>query len=181
MERSQALAMTINPGTPASVDSIDRSEQCAICKLHSDVEHLRGLEIWRSRHWLLRHHPHPSPLLGWCLLDARRHLAGAIDFLGDEADEWGTVVQQASQLVKKVSGCDRVYLIAFGEGARHLHLHLIPRFQEDQRSSAWSVADLYRDVEAGRQPVVQAEKVQEFLLAARLQAQNGFTIGFNKS
>ena len=173
--------MAINPHTPPPVDSIDCSEHCAICELHSDVQHLREVEIWRNRHWLLRHHPHPSPLLGWCLLDARRHLAGAIDFLGDEADEWGTVVQQASKLVKTVSGCDRVYLIAFGEGARHLHLHLIPRFQEDQRSAAWSVADLYRDVEAGRQRLVQPENIQEFLVAARLLAQNGFMIGPNKS
>ena len=173
--------MAINPHTPPPVDSIDCLEHCAICELHSDVQHLREVEIWRNRHWLLRHHPHPSPLLGWCLLDARRHLAGAIDFLGDEADEWGTVVQQASKLVKTVSGCDRVYLIAFGEGARHLHLHLIPRFQEDQRSAAWSVADLYRDVEAGRQRLVQTENVQEFLVAARLLAKNGFMIGPNKS
>ena len=169
--------MAINPHTPPPVDSIDCSEHCAICELHSDVQHLREVEIWRNRHWLLRHHPHPSPLLGWCLLDARRHLAGAIDFLGDEADEWGTVVQQASKLVKTVSGCDRVYLIAFGEGARHLHLHLIPRFQEDQRSAAWSVADLYRDVEAGRQRLVQTENIQEFLVASRLLAQNGFMVG----
>ena len=169
--------MAINPHTPPPVNSIDCSEHCAICELHSDVQHLREVEIWRNRHWLLRHHPHPSPLLGWCLLDARRHLAGAIDFLGDEADEWGTVVQQASKLVKTVSGCDRVYLIAFGEGARHLHLHLIPRFQEDQRSAAWSVADLYRDVEAGRQRLVQTENIQEFLVASRLLAQNGFMVG----
>ena len=166
--------MAINPHTPPPVDSIDCSEHCAICELHSDVEHLREVEIWRNRHWLLRHHPHPSPLLGWCLLDARRHLAGAIDFLGDEADEWGTVVQQASKLVKTVSGCDRVYLIAFGEGARHLHLHLIPRFQEDQRSAAWSVADLYRDVENGRELPAQFKSVEEFLAAARLQVQKGF-------
>ncbi len=156
--------------------NIESSEHCGICEIHSDVDQLRNLEIWRNRHWLLRHHPHPSPLLGWCLLDARRHLSGAIDFLGDEAAEWGSVVQQASKLVQKVSGCDRVYLIAFGEGARHLHLHLIPRFQKDLRSAAWSVADLYRDVETGLEKPVQSESVEEFLAAARLQSQNEFMI-----
>ena len=75
-----------------------------------------------------------------------------------------------------MSGCDRVYLIAFGEGARHLHLHLIPRFQEDQRSAAWSVADLYRDVEAGKELPIQIETVEKFLVAARLQVQNGFML-----
>ena len=166
--------MAIHSGTSSSDDSVDRSERCAICALHASVERLRDLEIWRNRRWLLRHHPHPSPLLGWCLLDARRHLAGAIDFLDDEADEWGSVVQQASKLVKTVTGCDRVYAIAFGEGARHLHLHLIPRFQADQRSAAWSVADLYRDVENGRELPAQFKSVEEFLAAARLQSQKGF-------
>ena len=166
--------MAINSETLPPVDSMDCSANCAICELHSNVEHLREVEIWRNRHWLLRHHPHPSPLLGWCLLDARRHLASTIDFLGDEAAEWGAVVQQASKLVQKVSGCDRVYMIAFGEGARHLHLHLIPRFQEDQRSAAWSVADLYRDVETGRELPAQFKSVEEFLAAARLQSQKGF-------
>ncbi len=166
--------MAIHSGTSSSDDSVDRSERCAICALHASVERLRDLEIWRNRRWLLRHHPHPSPLLGWCLLDARRHLAGAIDFLDDEADEWGSVVKQASKLVKTVTGCDRVYAIAFGEGARHLHLHLIPRFQADQRSAAWSVADLYRDVETGREQPVPFDSVEKFLEAARLQSQKSF-------
>jgi diadenosine tetraphosphate (Ap4A) HIT family hydrolase len=73
-----------------------------------------------------------------------------------------------------VTGCDRVYAIAFGEGARHLHLHLIPRFQADQRSAAWSVADLYRDVETGREQPVPFDSVEKFLAAARLQSQEGF-------
>ena len=50
-----------------------------------------------------------------------------------------------NRLVKHVSGCDRVYAIAFGEGARHLHLHLIPRCNGIPETEAWAVADLYRD------------------------------------
>ena len=49
--------MAINPDTPTSVDLIECSEHCGICEIHSDIEHLRELEIWRSRHCLLRHHP----------------------------------------------------------------------------------------------------------------------------
>jgi len=168
--------MAANPDQAASDHLPVCLEDCAICELHSDVVRLSEVEIWRNPLWLLRHHPGPSPLLGWCLLDARRHIAGPIDFVDEEAREWGNVVQKASRLIQHLTGCDRVYAIAFGEGARHLHLHLIPRFQEDQRSEAWSVADLYRDVEAGREPPVQIENVEEFLVAARLQAQKSFMI-----
>jgi diadenosine tetraphosphate (Ap4A) HIT family hydrolase len=53
-------------------------------------------------------------------------------------------VRHASQLVQQITGCERVYAIAFGEGAPHLHLHLIPRHVSNPLTAAWSVADLYR-------------------------------------
>lgn len=143
---------------------------CAICSLHRNLNHLAEHELWRSERWLLRHHPQPSPLVGWCLLDSRRHLGGPIDFEPAEAREWGLMVQRAAQLVKRGSQCDRVYAIAFGEGARHLHLHLIPRHGDDDRSAAWSVADLYRRVEAGAEPAASAERVQRFISEVRAHA-----------
>ena len=98
---------------------------CPICALHGNQAELTAHEIWRNDLWLLRHHPRPAPLAGWCLLDSRRHCGGPINFVPEEAQDWGVVVQRASQLVRAVTGCERVYAIAFGEGARHLHLHLI--------------------------------------------------------
>ena len=120
--------------------------------------------------WILRHHPDPAPLLGWCLLDAVRHLSGPSNFQPDEAMEWGLIVQQASTLVQSLSGCDRVYAIAFGEGARHLHLHLIPRFADDPRTKAWTVADHYRGVEAGLVPAVPTVNLEAWVNGARLVA-----------
>jgi hypothetical protein len=92
---------------------------CAICRLHGDAASA-AFEIARSDLWLLRHHPDPAPLAGWLLLDARRHLAGPLAFTDREATSWGRAVRHASQLVQQLTGCDRVYAIAFGEGAPHL-------------------------------------------------------------
>ena len=69
--------------------------------------------------------------------------------------------------MRAVTGCERVYAIAFGEGARHLHLHLIPRSADDPRTSAWKIADLYRDVEAGKVNAASADCVNEWVLRAR--------------
>ena len=149
------------------MDHATAKAPCAICALHADDNRLSNDLIWRGKRWLLRHHPLPAPLVGWCLLDAERHLGGALEFNAEEAASWGPMVQQASQLVKSLSGCDRVYAIAFGEGARHLHLHLIPRHGTDQRTAAWSVADLYRQVELGEQPAASADQVAAFIAAAR--------------
>jgi diadenosine tetraphosphate (Ap4A) HIT family hydrolase len=140
---------------------------CAICQIHGTPSHQESYEIGRGALWLLRHHPDPSPLAGWLLLDARRHLGGPLSFCDQEASSWGGAVRHASQLVQGLTGCERVYAIAFGEGAPHLHLHLIPRFASDPASAAWSVADLYRAVVAGERPAADPERVQGLVAQAR--------------
>lgn len=72
--------------------------------------------------------------------------------------------------MQELTGCDRVYAIAFGEGARHLHLHLISRFGSEPASEAWKVADLYCTVTAGSRPAAATEVVAKFVERAR-QAQ----------
>lgn len=132
---------------------------CGVCQLHNDPAARSRYEIGRDTLWILRHHPDPAPLPGWLLLDASRHLGGPIDFRPQEAAAWGGAVQAASRLVQDLTGCERVYAIAFGEGARHLHLHLIPRFAQEPASEAWRVADLYRAMVEGSRPPAAAEQV----------------------
>ena len=141
---------------------------CGVCELHGTVgASLSRYEIARTPLWVLRHHPDPSPLVGWLFLDTLRHVGGPADFTPDEAASWGQAVQQASQLVRHLTGCDRVYAIAFGEGARHLHLHLIPRFGDDPATAAWLIADHYRSVERGERPAADPAAVAHLVDRAR--------------
>ena len=140
---------------------------CAICHLHDDLSLRDRYEILRTDHWVLRHHPDPAPLKGWLLLDSLRHCPGPIDFRVDEARSWGSVLRDSSELVQKLTGCERVYSIAFGEGAQHLHLHLIPRFTSDPFTTSWAVADHYRAVADGCRSPVEPGSVRDLVLHAR--------------
>jgi diadenosine tetraphosphate (Ap4A) HIT family hydrolase len=140
---------------------------CGVCRIHADPEAIDAYEIHRGGLWLLRHHPHPAPLAGWLLLDARRHLGGPAEFTPEEAAAFGGMLQRCSTLVHQLSGCDRVYAIAFGEGARHLHLHLIPRHATDPSTEAWKVADLYSAVASGERPPGPREEVNDVVQRAR--------------
>ena len=140
---------------------------CGVCLQHNDSANQERFEISRNRLWVLRHHPNPAPRVGWLLLDASRHVGGPVDFNAREASQWGLAVQQASRLVKTMTGCDRVYAIAFGEGARHLHLHLIPRVGDDPETEAWCVAELYRQVAQKQHPPAKPEAIQTFVTEAR--------------
>lgn len=147
-------------------------QNCGVCDHHRSTSDQFNYEIVRTTHWVFRHHPAPAPLLGWLLLDSRRHLTGPIDFQPDEAASWGKAIQIGSGLVQRLTKCDRVYAIAFGEGAHHLHLHLIPRFQLDLNTTAWAVADHYRAVSNGQRAAVAPIQIAEFVKQARLLAQS---------
>lgn len=101
------------------------------------------------------------------MLDSCRHLGGPLAFTDEEAVSWGLAVRAASQLVQQLSGCERVYAIAFGEGAPHLHLHLIPRHSDDPATAAWRVADLYRAVERGERPAADPAAVAAIVARGR--------------
>ena len=140
---------------------------CPICTIHGDPVQREMYEIRRDALWVLRHHPFPAPLPGWLLLDSLRHCPGPLAFNDQEAQNWGSAVRDASRLVEELTGCDRVYAIAFGERAQHLHLHLIPRFIADDSTTAWSIADFYRAVASGDRSPVEAEKVTAIVQRAR--------------
>ena len=133
---------------------------------------MRGFEIQRTDLWVLRHHPEPAPLAGWLLLDTVRHCSGPLAFNEVEAEDWGRATRDASRLVQTMTGCDRVYAIAFWEGAQHLHLHLIPRFVSDPSTQAWSVADHYRAVASGERTPAAAEDVHALVQSARALCSN---------
>jgi len=90
-----------------------------------------------------------------------------VDFNPEESMAWGGAVQRASNLVQQLTACQRVYAIAFGEGARHLHLHLIPRVATDPACEAWKVADLYRAVMAGERAAAPPNAVEAWVRQAR--------------
>ena len=142
-------------------------ENCAFCQLHLDPTAQERHDIQRSELWVLRHHPDPAPLPGWLLLDSRRHCSGPVDFTAAEASDWGCAVRDASDLVKQISGCERVYAIAFGEGAQHLHLHLIPRHLNEPASKAWAVADLHRDMDRGDRAAADPAVVEAMVQRCR--------------
>lgn len=148
--------MTLPPGTG-----------CAICAIHADAAGYGDLECHRGRRWIVRHHPLPSPLVGWSFLCAVRHVQGAADLDDAESAELGPALRAASRAVRDLTGCDRVYAIAFGQGAPHLHVHLVPRFDADESTRAWNVADHYRAVEAGAAPAADPSEVARFVARMR--------------
>ncbi len=116
---------------------------CAVCAQHSAVR-AAGHVLWTDGRFLVIHHPEPSPLAGWLRLDAVEHVGGVADLSDDDAARFGVLHARLAACMKQALGVDRVYSIAFGESARHLHMHLVPRRADRDDLAAWALADGYR-------------------------------------
>ena len=140
---------------------------CGVCAIHADAAGHGRWECHRGERWIVRHHPEPSPLVGWTFLCSARHVQGSADFTDAEAEGFGPAMRTVSRAVRDLTGCDRVYAIAFGQGAAHLHVHLVPRFDVEEGTRAWNVADWYRAVERGERPAADPERIAEFVRGMR--------------
>ncbi len=134
------------------------SSPCSICnslRSRHDPLELRRLEAFR-----LRSHAAPVPIAGWTIIDLIRHAETLDQLTEEESRELGSLLVRTSAAIRAATGCERVYLLAFAEAARHVHVHLVPRHGHDPRTDAWAVADHYRAVAEGRAaPATESDSI----------------------
>ena len=120
---------------------------CKICKQNSGEIDLARHVIWENDYWLVRHHSAPYPVVGWLLLQPKRHVQGIAYFSAKEVTEYGFIAQAISASLQIVLNVSKVYTIAFGESVSHMHQHFIARDQEmSSEFLGFGIADLYRGI-----------------------------------
>jgi diadenosine tetraphosphate (Ap4A) HIT family hydrolase len=70
----------------------------------------------------------------------------------------------------------RVYVILFGEGAQHVHAHLIPRNPSQSGTVAWEIADWYRAVDSGKRTAAPSHEVARAVQRVREEMRTAVTI-----
>lgn len=86
-------------------------------------------------------HDFNSSLEGWLILAPLRHVKSLDELTSDEAAELGGLLRGASIALKSVTGCQKTYAMLFAEaeGFTHLHVHVVPRMNDqpdDRRGPA---------------------------------------------
>ncbi len=89
---------------------------------------------------------------GHAILLVKKHVANIFELDPDTAGRIFSVVPRVAAAIKKVTGCDGLNILqnngtAAGQTVFHLHIHFIPRFENDKILMGWKPGS-YADGEA---------------------------------
>ena len=80
-----------------------------------------------------------TPLPGWLVLAPKRHARWWWEMSDEEARELGVLAKKLLLAQREALGAVHAYEVALGDVLHHMHLHLVPRF-EDTPKSLWGRA-----------------------------------------
>jgi histidine triad (HIT) family protein len=92
--------------------------------------------------------------LGHLLVEPRRHAAGLADLTDDEARAVGWWCAHASRALRTAAGAVHVYAAVIGDGAPHLHVHLLLRYPGTPREYWRQRVDEWPDARRGGDPEI---------------------------
>ena len=66
---------------------------------------------------------------GYLIVAIKRHIEEWSELENEEAAQLMQVIQKTTKLLETIDEVERVYVCAFAELTRHLHLHIFPRYR----------------------------------------------------
>jgi diadenosine tetraphosphate (Ap4A) HIT family hydrolase len=115
---------------------------CFTCEVNRGRRPAPGGVILEDGRWLADHGT-PELVRGYVVLKPRRHVESLGDLDPDESAGLGVTLQRLQAAMQAVLSPERIYVVAFGESVRHVHLHLIPRYAWMPATGADLVAQLF--------------------------------------
>ena len=103
---------------------------CRICERLAAAESSLQPYVYFDGQWCVTPATRFHDVPGWTYVALRRHVESLDQLSKDEAQEMAGVLARTSRLIERLTGAERVYLMAFGEVMPHVHFLLTPRLPE---------------------------------------------------
>ncbi|MCF6385641.1 hypothetical protein L2K20_01550 [Mycobacterium sp. MBM] len=94
---------------------------CRLCGRLASPTPPPGGWIYGDESWAVSAHPGIAAP-GWLAVQTRRHVTTLAELNDDEATSLGALLRDVSACLQAVTGADRTYTYALGEGVRHVHV-----------------------------------------------------------
>lgn len=109
---------------------------CHVCRENARTDLPPRERVLVTEHWRVCH-AFDTSLEGWLVLDARRHVEALHELDPEAHAELGTLLGRLSAALRAELGCAKTYVMLFSEapGFGHLHVHLVPRADDQPAAS----------------------------------------------
>src|SRR3970040_1339326 len=109
-----------------------RPADCFICRKHRGEVSIPGGAIYQDDRLYVGHAQLPEGkttcYLGWIIVETKRHVPELADLTDAEAQALGLMVSRVSRALMASEKAEHVYSFFLGDGVKHVHLHVVPRY-----------------------------------------------------
>ncbi|NER23982.1 MAG: hypothetical protein F6J96_25410 [Symploca sp. SIO1C2] len=104
-------------------------QDCLGCQISSGILTPFGGFIYASDLWTVNHVLPPARILGWMVLQPRRHVEAIHELNHSEQVEMAKLISNLDQVLYKLVSPQKVYACMFAESedCPHIHFHIVPR------------------------------------------------------
>ncbi|TGL37579.1 HIT family protein [Leptospira perdikensis] len=99
---------------------------CSICDAHKNETEI----LFQNDDWILR--KAEQNLDGYLYLELRRHVESWFGLGISVFENYGRAIHQATEILKEYNP-EKMYIVAIAERVPHLHVHLIPRYENQDK------------------------------------------------
>ena len=139
------------------------SEKCFICQKHSGEISVPGGAVYEDDLVFVGHRfpfppgtPPENVYLGYFFVEPKRHVDSLADLTEAEAKQIGWITTRLGSALKTSEQAEHIYLFVLGQHGRHLHYHVVPRYQNTPRDY-WGIhVDEWPDAPRGNGHDIEA-------------------------
>jgi diadenosine tetraphosphate (Ap4A) HIT family hydrolase len=109
-----------------------RSEECLGCQVANGTKIPLGGFLYEDDLWTVNHVMPPASILGWLILQPRRHIEALHEMTSQEQQKMSQLMASLDKSLHILLSPKKVYVCMFAESkyCPHIHFHIIPRTQE---------------------------------------------------
>ncbi len=112
-------------------------EECFVCRKHRGEEAVPAGPVYEDEILFISHAApageKQEQYLGYLFVEPKRHVAELADLNDAEAQAIGLFVSRLARALMRTEGVEHVYAFVIGDGAPHVHVHVIGRYPEAPR------------------------------------------------
>jgi diadenosine tetraphosphate (Ap4A) HIT family hydrolase len=144
----------------------NKSAECFVCRKHQVLASNTAGIIYQDDLIIVSHAillgDEETHYLGYIFVEPKRHVWELGDLMDDEAQIIGRFTSRVAKGLMETVGMKHVYSFVFGDGAPHLHVHVIGRYPGTPREYWGTNVDEWPDAPKG-----DAAEIEEVVLRLR--------------